>query len=178
MLTVVQWISALQTSFSGDDMNAAFIIPFVDAAKEVFNKMVRVPLTLGKPHLKNGEQPQFAVSATIGISGTVTGIVVLGFPQQVALDVAAALAGCPMTTIDQDCVDALGEVANMIAGSAKSRFPGGANSLSLPNVTLGSHRFSFPTGVPIILIPCDTPGGRFQIAVGFRGDQPGAADAS
>jgi hypothetical protein len=35
-------------------------------------------------------------------------------------------------------------------------------------VVLGQHRVAFPTGVPIIVIPCDTPGGQFAIEIGFR----------
>ncbi len=149
-------------------MNVAYIKPFLTAAREVFEAMVRIPLVLGEPYLKNGVEQQFAVSATIGISGTIAGTIVLGFPQQVAMEVAAALAGSPMTSLDQDCVDALGEVANMIAGSAKSKFPAGSNTLSLPHVSVGNHRIAFPNGIPVIVIPCNTPQGQFQIEVGFR----------
>jgi chemotaxis protein CheX len=153
-------------------MNVAYINPFLSATKDVFQTMIKIPLTLGKPRLKDRAEPSYAVSASIGISGSVTGTVVISFPQDVAIDVASGLAGTPLKALDQDCVDALGEVANMIAGSAKGRLTGGPNSLSLPNVVLGQHRVAFPTGVPIIVIPCDTPSGQFAIEIGFRDNSP------
>jgi chemotaxis protein CheX len=149
-------------------MNVSYINPFLFATKSVFETMIKIPLTLGKPRLKDRAEPNYAVSASIGISGSVTGTAVISFPQDVAIAVASGLAGSPHEALNQDCVDALGEVANMIAGSAKGNLPGGPNSLSLPNVVLGQHRVAFPTGVPIIVIPCSTPAGEFVIEIGFR----------
>lgn len=135
-------------------MNVNYINPFVIATQEVFKTMVHLPITLGKPYLRQSGDPKYDVSATIGISGAVTGSAILSFPLNVAVAVASGLAGAPSTELDQDAIDALGEVANMIAGSAKAKLPGGANKLSLPNVVLGQHRVALPSGVPIIVIPC------------------------
>lgn len=157
-------------------MDVAYINPFIAAARSVFDKMVKVPVSLGKVYLKDHAEPQNVVSACIGISGNVTGCVVIGFPQSVALALASGLMGTPAQTLDSDCLDALGEIANMIAGGAKKDLPGeGLNSISLPNLVLGSHRVVYPSGTPIIVIPCETPKGRFVIEVALRTHKAKAA---
>lgn len=136
-------------------MNVNYINPFLVATKEVFETMVHLPVKMGKPYLRGSTEPKYDVSAAIGISGAVTGSAILSFPIDAAIAVASGLAGTPLNGLDQDTIDALGEVANMIAGSAKARLPGEANKLSLPNVVLGRHRVAMPSGVPIIVIPCE-----------------------
>ena len=74
----------------------------------------------------------------------------------------------PFTTVDNDCVDALGEIVNMIAGAAKTQMPGGLSTLSVPNVILGTHQVKCPTGVVPIVIPCQTAAGPFAIEVAIR----------
>jgi chemotaxis protein CheX len=167
-------------------MDVNFINPFLVSTKEVFDTMVHLPITLGKPYLRRDTESKYDVSTAIGISGAVTGSAILSFPQDVAVAVASGLAGSPFKNLDQDCIDALGEVANMIAGSAKGRLPGGQNKLSLPNVVLGQHRVAMPSGVPIIVIPCEVqiPSERrpvvknFIIEIAFRAASTAAAPAS
>jgi chemotaxis protein CheX len=58
-------------------MKVEYINPFLTATIDVFNTMLRCPLTRGKPFAKGGPQPQYDVSGIIGLSGTAKGIVVL-----------------------------------------------------------------------------------------------------
>jgi chemotaxis protein CheX len=170
-------------------VNVNYINPFLQATKEVFDTMVHLPLTMGKPYLRGNAEPKYDVSAAIGISGAVTGSAILSFPFDAAVAVASGLAGTPLPGFDQDGIDALGEVANMIAGGAKARLPGEANKLSLPNVVLGQHRVALPSGVPIIVIPCEiilrtepkTVTAGFIIEIAFRQSAaaaPAAREAS
>jgi len=149
-------------------MDVNYINPFLIAMRDVFNTMVNLPLEAGKPYLRQHNEPTYAVSAAIGISGNVTGAAVLSFPLEVAIAVASALSGTQLKSLNQDCVDALGEIANMVAGGAKAQMPGTGNKLSLPYVVLGQHRVAFPRGVPIIVIPFDTPAGRFILEIAFK----------
>src|SRR3954469_20812169 len=120
-------------------MDVQYINPFIASSRKVFDLMIKVPLQLGKPRLRNGDDGRYAVSAVIGLGGAVTGCVILGFSQRVALALASGLAGVSFTQVDNDCVDALGEIVNMIAGNAKPDLPGGLSTLSVPNVILGMH---------------------------------------
>ncbi len=68
-----------------------------------------------------------------------------------------------------DFADAIGELANMIAGGAKSNFDGLAVTISLPSVVIGDpHEVivtGAPSGAPRLIIPCQTELGQFHVEV-------------
>ena len=147
-------------------MDVRFINPFIASSRDVFDKMVHEPLALGKPFVRPpGVHPNYTVSALIGLAGAVTGCVVLGFSQQVATALASGISGTPIAQLDADCVDALGEIVNMIAGAAKKDLPGGLTTMSTPSVIIGSHNIKYPSSTPILVIPCETKAGAFAIEV-------------
>ena len=65
-------------------------------------------------------------------------------------------------------VDAIGEIANMIAGNAKTHFPWEGTAISVPSVVVGKHKVSYPSGLPIIAIPCMTDKGKMVIEVALK----------
>jgi chemotaxis protein CheX len=116
---------------------------------------------------KNGV-PSHEISGVIGITGEVVGCVVVSFPESVALQLASTLLQDTLSQVDENCTDAIGEIANMVAGDAKKGFPKGNTSVSVPSVIIGQHRIAFPNGVPIISIPCGTKAGNFSIEVALK----------
>lgn len=149
-----------------------YIKPFVVAAKNLFETMIEVPFKLGKPTLKKGSDvPPHEISSIIGISGTVTGSVVISFSHAVAFQMVSALIGDEVTELDDDCTDAIGEIANMIAGNAKTDFPSNDNAISVPSVVVGKHKVSYPSGVPIITIPCITEKGEMFIEIALKASE-------
>ena len=149
-------------------MDVRYINPFLSAIKNVFEKMLGLPFHLGKPQIKQDICPAYDVSAIIGLSGTATGCVVLCLAKPTALNLASALCQDEFTEMNADVTDALGEIANMIAGNAKKDFPSDNNSISIPSVVLGKHKVKYPSGVPIIAIPCETSTGRMIIDIALR----------
>jgi chemotaxis protein CheX len=150
-------------------IDVAYINPFIAATRHLFTTMVKVPLIMGKPSLGRGEPMDrtYQISAVIAMDGSVTGAVVLSLSEAVALTVASAFAQTTMETVNADCRDALGEMTNMIAGQAKKSLPGGAVRLSIPQI-VPTAQVIYPPAVPVILIPFDTPQGRFVIQVAYR----------
>ena len=149
-------------------MDVNYINPFLKAIDNVFETMIHVPFTLGKPVLKKNDIPSYEVSGIIGITGEVVGCVVVSFPESVALQLASKLLQDSLTEVNEDCTDAIGEIANMVAGDAKKGFPKGNTSISVPTVIIGQHKVAFPKGVPIISIPCGTEAGNFSIEVALK----------
>ena len=149
-------------------MDVNYINPFLKAVQNIFETMINVPFSLGKPALKKDDIPSHEVSGVIGITGEVIGCVVVSFPESVALQLASALLQDKLTKVGQDCTDAIGEIANMVAGDAKKDFPKGNTSISVPSVIIGKHKVAFPKGVPIISIPCGTKSGNFSIEVALK----------
>ncbi len=146
-----------------------YIKPFVVAAKKLFETMIEVPFKLGQPTLKTGSDvPPHEVSSIIGISGSVNGCVVISFSHAVAFEMVSALIGDKVTELDEDCTDAIGEIANIIAGNAKTDFPSNNNAISVPSVVVGKHKVTYPSGIPIITIPCITNQGEMFIEIALK----------
>ncbi len=151
-------------------MDVAYINPFIASVRNVFETMIKVPFTLGKPYLKRGDErlyKLFRLSAVLEMSGDVTGVVVLNFTEGTALALVGGLTGTPPTAINADVIDAVGEIGNMVAGNARKDFPPGEHKVSTPKVKR-PYEVIYPTHAPVIMIPVDTGAGRCILEVGLR----------
>ncbi len=160
-------------------MDVRFINPFIAAVKNVFNTMVATQITVGKPYVINASQEPVAdVSAVIGLSGDVVGCVVLSLPMQSAVNAASKFAGMELVPENPDFADALGELANMVAGQAKSNFTGFNVSISLPSVIIGrEHVVSQSRAKPRLALPCESALGPFHVEVVMVVNKPSAKQA-
>lgn len=147
-------------------MDVRYINPFIAAIKNVFSTMVHTQVTIAKPIIRPHDIRSADVSGVIGLSGDVTGAVVLSFSQDVACTVASKFAGLELTLDHPDFIDAIGELANMVAGNAKKDFSGINVSISLPSVICGAgHVVSQMGTAPQLIIPCKTDVGPFYVEV-------------
>jgi chemotaxis protein CheX len=147
-------------------MDVRYINPFILSVKTVFSTMLKTEIVVSKPVLKAADEHASDVSAVIGLSGDAVGSVVLSFPMATAVRVASTFAGVEMTANHPDFSDALGELANMVAGQAKARFEGLNASISLPSVIIGKeHVVSQSRQTPRLALPCDSVLGRFSVEV-------------
>jgi len=147
-------------------VDVRFINPFILAIAAVFKTMVHMDVKVRKPHAVTDPGTRADVSGVIGFSGDASGCVVLSFPTPVACQVASAFAGVPMDEQHPDFSDAIGELANMVAGNAKKDFEGMSISISLPSVIIGQgHMVSGLRACPRLAIPCETPCGVFEVEV-------------
>lgn len=144
------------------------IMPFVNSTLNVFTTMVKVKPEIGTPTLKTDARVTYDVSGIIGFSGEIVGSVVLSFQMEAACKLVSALVGMEVEPESSDFIDAVGELANMIAGSAKKDLGRKAN-IAVPTVIIGkNHLVGRLTGVPCVLIPCKTPIGDFAVEVNIK----------
>ncbi|MCH8148104.1 MAG: chemotaxis protein CheX [Planctomycetes bacterium] len=150
-------------------MDIRFINPFVASIQCVFETMVHTKVRVGKPRLRTDDSLVHDISAVVGFSGDAAGCVVLSFSADVACRIASAFAGTKLAHDDPDFIDAIGELANMVAGNAKKDFEGLNVSISLPSVIAGTnHTVSHPAKTPFIVIPCDTDFGCVCVEFGIE----------
>jgi chemotaxis protein CheX len=84
------------------------------------------------------------VLSSVSISGAWSGHLLLGFEASAANEVARAMFGLGSDQASQDEVtDAVGELANIIAGNVKSMLPE-PSTLSLPQVVLDAQTIALP----------------------------------
>ncbi|MCP4591315.1 MAG: chemotaxis protein CheX [bacterium] len=153
-------------------MDVTYVNPFVRSIKRVFDTMLRVKVSVGKPTLRHGADSTAEVSdvsAVIGFTGDAVGTVVLSFPMDAACAAATRFAGMEIDEHHADFADALGELANMVAGCAKTEMEGLSVSISLPSVITGAgHRVSQSRVSPRIVIPCQCELGPVFVEIGME----------
>jgi chemotaxis protein CheX len=131
-----------------------YVKPFVSATLNTFRTFVGFELVAGNPYFAGRTQELGQdISAVIGLSGDIRGAVVVTMKEKFALKIADTLVGTAHTEMDDDIVDAIGEIVNIIAGNIKNDVPGGEKIvISLPTVVKGhDHSFAWPGKMSRIL---------------------------
>lgn len=107
---------------------------------EVFDIMLGSKLEAGKPEPLSGVE----FTAMVGLAGCVCGVLSVRCCHKAATQVACAMLGLPAHKAAEHAWDALGEVANMIAGNFKNKIDGMSDKclLSVPTVITGAD-YSF-----------------------------------
>jgi len=80
------------------------------------------------------------LTAMVGLAGTYNGLVSVHIPWPLAMSFTSLMLGMEVTEIDDDVNDAMGEIANMVAGSFKQHLSKGGSDiqLSTPSVVNGT----------------------------------------
>jgi len=147
-------------------MRAELINPFLKATVSTFQTMVNTNPTPSAPFVKAEPSLAHDVSGIIGLSGGAKGAVIISFPTKTALATVSSFIGLNVTQIDADVTDAVGELANIIAGAAKADLSGLSVTISLPSVVIGqNHKVTTPKDIPRIVIPFTCVHGEFVVEV-------------
>lgn len=144
------------------------IAPVVQSIRNVFSTMVKLEVNILRPRLKTTPVPTYDVSGIIGLSGDLIGSIVLSFKMDSAVKIASTFAGTTLDPNGPDFPDAVGELANMIAGGAKRAY-GGLADITVPNVIVGQgHAVARLRDVPCIVVPCQTALGEFAVEISIK----------
>lgn len=150
-------------------MDVEAINPFINSTFNFFNTMVDSAPVRGKIFVAGTDELEPTdVSAVIGIAGDYNGWVAIRFKKQTALGVVARMIGEEKSYIDADVRDAIGEVVNIIAGSAKGEIAEkGINyTIALPTVVVGdNHQLGHSSRTRCIVIPFTSEFGNFSVDV-------------
>ncbi len=149
-------------------MKAEFINPFLHATKNVLETMAQTPVSAQKPKLKDGTTTYGEVTGIIGMaSETVSGTMVVSFSEKCILKIVGnMLMEEPKPKIDDEIVDAVGELTNMICGGAKAELAKLNHKFDLATPTMVVGRgveISHYSNEPTLVIPFHTEAGDFVI---------------
>lgn len=102
-------------------MKAEYINPFLESACTVIEQVANVKPTSGKLHLKDVKFVQQYIWIQIGIKGEMSGDIVFGLHEEVALKIVSAMmGGFDVTELDDMSKSAISELGNMISGNAST----------------------------------------------------------
>jgi len=95
---------------------------------------------MGNPTLRNKEELVDSMSAIIGITGSMSALIYVYCSRDAALQIASVLLGEEISEINEEVLDAIGELANMLGG-AKERLTKAGRQLefTVPFVIAGDR---------------------------------------
>ncbi len=147
-----------------------FAKKIVETTEEIFSTMIFMDVSAGDPLSQGKQAIGCHISAMIGLTGDFSAMLTINFPEAVGLSLTGAMLGIELKEIDADVKDALGEIANMVAGGLKERFAAdGVNlELAIPTTISGkSYTIASPTKNNRIIIPFAVESGQFFIEIKY-----------
>lgn len=102
-------------------MKAEYINPFLESARMVIEQMVQIRPSTGQLTVKDIQFVDNHVWIQIGLTGHMSGDIVFGLSESVALKIISAMmGGFVITEIDEMGKSAISELGNMISGNAST----------------------------------------------------------
>jgi len=124
---------------------ASAVDVLVQATTDVFETMIFRSISAQAPIWGHDTRPHSQIVGTVGFTGSSSGYVSFHASLEAARDVTAAMLGMGDNP-DDVVVDAIGEVANMIAGAFRTRMarPDDVWAITVPTLTVGSDFYIKP----------------------------------
>lgn len=153
-----------------------FINPFLEGVINVLSTMADIEAKAGKPFINKKRTTLGDVSGLINISGSARGTMALSLETGTILKIVNNMLYENYTEIDEQILDAVGELTNMIAGQARGKLSeqGMSFQASTPEVVLGKDKkMKHLKKAPILAIPFETPDGNLIVEVCFAPNEEG-----
>lgn len=152
------------------EISVDLVQPFIFATIETYEKMLGGNTPIAQQYtLNKGSGIGKDISGVIGITGDLLGSVSLSYNKQSALNALSAFIGMPITELDDDSMDAVGELVNIIAGYAKQFIEEFKVNISLPTIIKGQGLIvKEPSDVFSFCVPFKSPLGDFELNVGLK----------
>lgn len=117
----------------------SLVSSLVSATEEVFDTMLALPLTV-QPDTASPLDAPANVVATVAFAGHRRGLVVIYSSMAAARTITGAMLGIDAQDVTTEVPDAMGEIANMVAGTFRLRLTAvePPSDISVPTVTIGS----------------------------------------
>ena len=140
--------------------------PFTKSLSNTFASLLGLDVQVGMTTGSWGKSAE--ISAIVGLSGKLVGTMVLGFSEQLAVKATESMLLLPTDGINDDVVDAVGDIATAVANAVKGELNHYEFFASLPCVVTGRlHRLRFPSNIAALALPCQTAWGPLLMEVGL-----------
>lgn len=134
---------------------------------DVFASMVFIDIG---PETGDSGEVDADLSSMIGLAGDLKGILAVKCPADVAMAITGAMLGMEVSELAEDVKDAIGEIANMIAGGLKESLAGCDKKieLAIPTTAIGkSIRTSGLSTASLVQVPFRVPQGSFSVELRY-----------
>ena len=138
----------------------------IDATREIFETMLMMDPVPGKPMTERKNVFRGAITGMVGMAGGCKGLLAIHSPDRVAMVITSTFLGMDVDSVNDDVKDAMGEMANMLAGSVKSTLAsqGKDVKLSIPSAVCGEeYCLECPEAGVGVSVPFTLPEGEFVV---------------
>ncbi|MGM0416399.1 MAG: chemotaxis protein CheX [Thermodesulfobacteriota bacterium] len=142
-----------------------------DATTEIFETMIMVDISAGDPIAEKINNFKCSVSGVIGLAGSCKGMLAIHLPDQVAMSITGSFLGMDVTEVDDDVTDAIGELANMVAGNIKMILDEAGNNVtvSIPSCVHGEeYTMDTVSDSQRVVIPFNIESGQFLVELQIK----------
>ena len=132
--------------------------------------MIFIEITPEIPSDTNSVTIESNLCSLIGLAGDLKGVLAIQCPEAVAMGITEAMLGLEVKELGADAKDAMGEVANMVAGGLKEALAASGRKieLAIPTTVIGKGiRTSGLSGATRVMVPFFSPLGRFGVELRF-----------
>lgn len=151
-------------------MRVEYINPFVESAFNVLKDVLGTDVQRGELYLKRTTQPVMGVAAIVGLAGDVEGRVLFDMSMQTAVDLASAMNGETLPSLDDLAKATITELANMITAQAVTKLYdlGFKFDLTPPAIITGENMQVTDMDVEALIVPMQLTLGKIEVNVAIR----------
>jgi chemotaxis protein CheX len=151
-------------------MKVEFVNPFIQAASEVLDSELGSETQRGELRLQKSAFTTDEVTALVGVTGGVSGMVLYSMSQQTAMGIVSKMMGQQCQDFDALAQSGIGELGNVITGRASVLLSeaGYASNITPPALVVGKGTMITTLDLNRLVFPLQTEAGPFEIQVVLR----------
>jgi len=141
-----------------------------DAVLDIFATMIFIDITHEESLSGEDAHVGSGLTSMIGLAGDFKGVLIINCPAPTAKGITGAMLGMEVEEMNEDVLDAIGEIANMVAGGLKVSLASESidTELAIPTTVIGkSVRTAGQPGGKQLAILFSTPVGDFSIVLKY-----------
>jgi chemotaxis protein CheX len=148
-------------------MKVEFVNPFLEAATEVLDAELGGEVQRGTLRLHKTAFTTDEVTAVVGVTGTLHGLVLYSMSQATALRIVSRVMGQEFEEFDAIAQSGIGELGNVITGRAsvllsEAGFP---SNITPPALVIGEGTLITTLDLVRLVLPLETDAGALEIQV-------------
>lgn len=147
-------------------MKVEYINPFIEASLSVISQTSGFKPAVGKVYIKNSPYGGDGVIILIGLTGQISGNVVISLSKNLACKIASAMMfGMPVPELDEMAKSAIAELCNMILGHTANIFSNANMNIDItpPTVLTGENMQFSPSKAVTVCVPLNFEDGEAML---------------
>ena len=148
-------------------MKVEFISTFIQAAREVLESELGGEATRGNLRLQKSAFTTDEITALVGVTGKVSGMVLYSMSQETALGIVSRMMGQQFDSFDALAQSGIGELGNVITGRAgvllsEAGYP---SNITPPALVVGRGTMVTTLDLNRLVFPLETAVGNLEVQV-------------